>query len=185
MDKSHKMFSTQLALLPAGLAAVNRSAVLQDGKRPAADSCASSEAGRVGLLIKASGLLQGKDRGSSRLPHLWGSWCHQSHCYQENAFIQFLPARSVANLGMRLGIPCLSAVPIAATCAHTSNRKKSITSWLAGWTGEALRDPSFSAQKYISKTTSHNCICCYTLAGQNQSAETVFQNQHAVVLADF
>lgn len=49
------MFSAQLALLPAGLAAVDQSAVLHDDKWPAANSCASSEAGRVGPLIKASG----------------------------------------------------------------------------------------------------------------------------------
>ena len=188
MDKSHKMFPVQLVLLPAGLAAGDRRAVLQDGKRPAANSCRSSETGRVAPLITASVSLQGKDGGRSRLLRLWGSRCHHSHCCQGNALIQSSPAKSAANLGMPLAISRLSAVPIAAMRVYTlerRERRKSITSWLASWTGEALRDPPFSAPKWLSKTTSHHCMCCYTPAGQNQSVQTVFQNQHMAVAVGF
>lgn len=125
MDKSHKLFSAQLALLPAGSAAADRRrAVLQDGKRPAANSSASSGTGRVGLLIKASGLLRGKDEGSSRLLRRWGSRCHQSHCYQGNAFIPFLPVRSDTNLGTHLTISCPSAIPTTAALTHALKRRE-------------------------------------------------------------
>lgn len=167
------MFSTWLAFLSAGLAAVDWSTVLQDGKQPAANFC-------------ASGLQQGKDRSSSWLSCLWGSEHHQSHTYQGNTFIQFLPTRSVTNLGMHFTMSCLSAVPHHCNaCACNQREKKEhllLTSWL-NW--EVLKGPLFSAPKLISKTTTYHCICCYTLGGQKQSMETVFQNQHAVVPADF
>lgn len=141
-------FCTQLVLLPARLAAADSKAVLQDGKRPAANSCVSSETGMVGLLIKAYRLPQGKDKSSSRLSRLCGSQCQQSHCYEGNAFIQFLPARSVVNLGMHLAMSCLSTIPITATCAHMSERReKKEHHLLTCWLRKAPREPPFSAQK--------------------------------------